>query len=154
MFPGTGNFPSRPQNKNDRLVQFCHGAPGVIPTLIKAYSYFNQNKYLECAKRSSESIWKYGLLKKGAGLCHGISGNAYSFLLIYKESKDLSFLYRTISFIKLILTKSFFNQLNTPDNPYSLFEGLGGLAYLLNDLINIYKYNGDEYLQQIHFPTF
>jgi hypothetical protein len=25
-------------------------------------------------------IWKYGVLKKGFGLCHGISGNAYAFL--------------------------------------------------------------------------
>lgn len=26
------------------------------------------------------SIWKFGVLKKGFGLCHGISGNAYAFL--------------------------------------------------------------------------
>jgi hypothetical protein len=25
-------------------------------------------------------IWKYGVLKKGFGLCHGISGNAYAFI--------------------------------------------------------------------------
>ena len=27
-----------------------------------------------------DHIWKYGVLKKGFGLCHGISGNAYSFI--------------------------------------------------------------------------
>ena len=25
-------------------------------------------------------IWKFGVLKKGFGLCHGISGNAYAFI--------------------------------------------------------------------------
>jgi hypothetical protein len=25
-------------------------------------------------------IWNYGVLKKGFGLCHGISGNAFAFI--------------------------------------------------------------------------
>ncbi|EFA81797.1 bacterial lantibiotic synthetase component C-like protein [Heterostelium album PN500] len=153
MLP-SGNFPTRTDSDSDRLVQFCHGAPGIIPTLVKAYSYFNNDpKYLECAKYSSNVIWKYGLLTKGTGLCHGISGNTFSFLLIYKESNDLCFLYKAIAFVKLSTTKSFFKQLNIPDNPFSLFEGLGGLAWLLNDILNIYKYDKD-YLKLINFPSF
>ncbi|EGG14922.1 lantibiotic synthetase component C-like protein [Cavenderia fasciculata] len=151
----SGNFPTRPDNTNDRLVQFCHGAPGVIPTLLKAHSFFKDSKYLECAKISSDVIWKYGLLTKGTGLCHGISGNAYSFLLIYKESKDekdISYLWKTIEFIKLATSQSILKQQSQPDNPYSLFEGLTGLAWLLNDLINLFKYK-QSYLNQIHFPT-
>ena len=30
--------------------------------------------------RNLSHIWKYGVLKKGFGLCHGISGNAYCFI--------------------------------------------------------------------------
>jgi hypothetical protein len=31
-------------------------------------------------EKSLNHIWEYGILKKGFGLCHGISGNAYTFI--------------------------------------------------------------------------
>jgi hypothetical protein len=34
----------------------------------------------EVIQRALDHVWKYGVLKKGFGLCHGISGNAYAFL--------------------------------------------------------------------------
>ena len=34
----------------------------------------------EVIEISLNHIWKYGVLKKGFGLCHGISGNAYTFI--------------------------------------------------------------------------
>lgn len=34
----------------------------------------------EILEANLDFIWKYGILKKGFGLCHGISGNAYAFL--------------------------------------------------------------------------
>ena len=34
-FPG-GNFPSSLENDRDRLVQWCHGAPGFIHCLVEA----------------------------------------------------------------------------------------------------------------------
>ena len=37
-----------------------------------------------------------GLLKKGYGLCHGIAGNAYVFLELYKTTNDLQWLHRSI----------------------------------------------------------
>ena len=33
--------------------------------------------YIEAATKAGEGTFKFGLLKKGNGLCHGISGNAY-----------------------------------------------------------------------------
>ncbi|MEQ2195432.1 LanC-like protein 2 [Xenoophorus captivus] len=33
----SGNFPSSLSNESDRLVHWCHGAPGVIHMLIMAY---------------------------------------------------------------------------------------------------------------------
>ena len=35
-FP-SGNFPSSVGNKSDRLVQWCHGSPGAVDTLARAY---------------------------------------------------------------------------------------------------------------------
>lgn len=33
----SGNYPSSLSNETDRLVHWCHGAPGVIHTLMQAY---------------------------------------------------------------------------------------------------------------------
>lgn len=49
-----------------------------------------EKKYLNVAHACSELIWKKGILHKGAGLCHGLSGkNMKSFLNL-----NLVFLFR------------------------------------------------------------
>lgn len=37
---------------------------------------FGISSFLEAARLCSDAIWREGLLTKGPGLCHGISGNA------------------------------------------------------------------------------
>ncbi len=66
------------------LVQWCHGAPGVVYLMAKAYEVYGGQEYLMAAIKCGEVIWKKGLLKKGPGLCHGIAGNAYAFLVLYR----------------------------------------------------------------------
>jgi len=71
---------------NDKLVQWCHGATGYILLLLKASQVYSNSDlcYLEMAQKiAKEVVYPRGLLKKGVGLCHGISGNAYAFLAIY-----------------------------------------------------------------------
>ncbi len=81
---GSGRTTFRNKNK-DKLVQFCHGGSGYVLLLIKAYEIFNNEMYLEKAKYIARNvIWPRGLLRKGVGLCHGISGNAYAFLAVYR----------------------------------------------------------------------
>ena len=46
------------------------------------------DKYLMAAKKAGEVTWQRGLLKKGPGLCHGVSGNGYAFLHLYQVSKS------------------------------------------------------------------
>eukprot|EP01132_Coremiostelium_polycephalum_P005036 gene5036-6266_t len=155
QFPSSGNFPSRKENTEDKLVQWCHGAPGIIPTLIKSSQFFGEPSYLQVAEIASRVIWTKGLLKKGVGLCHSISGNAYSFLLLYQSTHKLQYLYQVVEFTKLCCNEQFFKQLHTPDNPLSLFEGDGGLAWLLQDLIFL-KSKGQENLKScnFNFPTY
>ena len=50
--------------------------------------------YLNEAKKCGEVTWHRGLLKKGYGLCHGVSGNAYSFLDLYRATNDKKYLHR------------------------------------------------------------
>ena len=43
-FP-SGNYPSSEGNDSDRLVHWCHGAPGVALTLAKAYEVIDPSVY-------------------------------------------------------------------------------------------------------------
>ena len=75
----SGNFPSSSPVKNDeRLVQFCHGAPGFVISLVSLRPYFpNLHGRIDAAlARARECIWQRGLLTKEPCLCHGIAGNA------------------------------------------------------------------------------
>ncbi|KAH9324623.1 hypothetical protein KI387_004801 [Taxus chinensis] len=116
-FP-SGNYPSSEGNSRDKLVQWCHGAPGVAMTLCKAAQ---------------------GLVRK-VGLCHGISGNTYTFLALYRLTKDKLYLHRAKAFVGFLygngrsLISS--GQMHGGDHPYYLFEGLGGTAYLWFDMAN------------------
>ena len=81
----SGSYPSVPgevRHQEDKLVHWCHGAPGVVYLLAKAYLTWKDEKYLQAMRRSANLIWHKGLLRKGPGICHGVAGNA-SLLDIY-----------------------------------------------------------------------
>lgn len=44
--------------------------------------------FLAAALRAGQAVWDRGLLKKGPGLCHGVSGSAYALLRLYKATGD------------------------------------------------------------------
>ena len=82
----SGNFPSSKGNDKDRLVHFCHGAPGVVHLLLTSHQVWGaeDGKYLTGARRAGEVVWQRGLLRKGPGLCHGVAGNGYALLHLYQ----------------------------------------------------------------------
>ena len=129
----SGNLPSSHNNENDKLIHWCHGAPGSIHLFLKAYQIFQSQEYLEIAIKSGEVIWQRGLLKKGYGLCHGIAGNAYGFLALYQTTNDIRHLRRAKGFCQFIFDYGNHDCRN-PDRPYSLFEGMSGTVYFLDDM--------------------
>ena len=58
--------------------------------LARAYKYFGDEKYLQACLRCGELTWQKGLLLKGPGICHGIAGSGYVFLLLYRLTGDNS----------------------------------------------------------------
>ena len=101
---------------------------------------FKEEKYLDLAKNAGQTtIFTRGILTKGVGLCHGISGNAFAFLSIYRCLEENSmqdsekWLKMSCFFADVGIDK--LPELETkPDQPHSLFEGIGGLVCLLIDL--------------------
>lgn len=138
----SGNFPcaldeiqSGERSERDELVHWCHGAPGVVYTLAKAFVIWKDPKYLRACIKCGDLIWERGLLKKGPGLCHGVAGNGYVFLLLYRLTDDMKYLYKAKQFGDFLKTDTFKTSSRTPDSPYSLFEGLSGTVCFLVDIL-------------------
>ncbi|XP_024083742.1 lanC-like protein 3 isoform X2 [Cimex lectularius] len=134
-----GNFPAATDEigqsrGSDELIHWCHGAPGVVYLLLKAYIRWHEPKYLTAAMKCGEIVWQRGLLKKGPGICHGVAGNGYVFLALYRATNDLRYLHRANQFAKFLKTEEF-KKARVPDNPYSLYEGLAGTICFLADLM-------------------
>jgi len=70
----SGNFPSSIPPERDRLVQICHGAPGVIVSLLSIKEYFPslKEKIDRAIAKGRECILERGLLTKEPCLCHGM----------------------------------------------------------------------------------
>ena len=112
MQTADGNFPPQRVNPGQNVGKlknhWCHGAPGAIGPLLAAVQLYlklgvpatgsdeasDQQRiemHLNLAKRlyqaamkAAELTWQEGLLLKGNGMCHGISGNA---LLIHTVAR-------------------------------------------------------------------
>lgn len=135
QFP-SGNCPSSiGSSTGDKLVHWCHGAPGWIYMFISAYKNFSDPKYLEAAKKCADVIWERGLLRKGYGICHGTAGNAYAFLAMYNLTQEQTYLYKAYKFAEWCCDYGK-HGCRIPDTPYSLFEGMAGTIYFLVDLLD------------------
>eukprot|EP01119_Soliformovum_irregulare_P008578 TRINITY_DN2168_c1_g1_i2.p1 TRINITY_DN2168_c1_g1~~TRINITY_DN2168_c1_g1_i2.p1 ORF type:complete len:409 (+),score=130.68 TRINITY_DN2168_c1_g1_i2:3-1229(+) len=139
----SGNYPSSFGNDGDRLVQFCHGAPGLALMFLQLHlefqvesqvENFQDERYLKLAIEAAEVVFSRGLLEKGMGLCHGIAGNAYVFLHLWKITENPSYLHRCRNFVQFIFQHEI-KLKDVPDEPYSLFGGMAGTVCLLSDLI-------------------
>ncbi|XP_039137559.1 lanC-like protein GCL2 [Dioscorea cayenensis subsp. rotundata] len=134
----SGNYPSSEGKDTDRLVHWCHGAPGLALTFNKAALVFKDEQFLRAATDAAEVVWNRGLLKR-VGVCHGVSGNAHVFLSLYRSTGNVEYLYRAKAFTCFLLDKA--NQLiaegkmHSGDRPYSLFEGQAGMAYLFLNMV-------------------
>ncbi|XP_006624620.1 glutathione S-transferase LANCL1 isoform X1 [Apis dorsata] len=130
-FP-SGNFPTAIGSHSDKI-QWCHGAPGMTMLFCLAYEIYENKNYLKTALQCGELIWSRGVLKKGYGICHGVSGNAYTFLCLFQQTKDVKYLYRACKFADWCMDYGTHRK-KIPDRPFSLFEGLAGTIYFLIDI--------------------
>ena len=84
-----------PDHWNSTLEPFC------LYFLLTVLAFFflqlyKDEKYKYEAFSCGEVIWSRGLLKKGYGICHGVAGNAYAFLALYRLTGDKKFLHRAL----------------------------------------------------------
>lgn len=118
-----------------QLVHWCHGAPGIIYLFAKAFLLWKDPMHLIASRKCADLTWQKGLLRKGPGICHGISGNGYVFLLTYRLTGDCKFIHRALQFSEFMQTEEFVKGARCPDAPFSLFEGWAGAVCFLTDLL-------------------
>ncbi|KAJ6197761.1 hypothetical protein J3E72DRAFT_431514 [Bipolaris maydis] len=121
----SGNFPSSLPPGRDRLVQVCHGAPGVVTSLLSIRKYFPglHDRIDRVVAKARECIWERGLLTKEPCLCHGITGNA---LALEGKQFEHFMTYTTGHEIKSMAKDG---MLEKSDDPSALWCGEAGRAW-------------------------
>ncbi|KAJ5908920.1 hypothetical protein N7495_001602 [Penicillium taxi] len=92
------SFPKFGAGGRPEFVQFCHGSPGLLllvatalnsPLLLDHWC----PEWDQAIDLATARIWEEGILSKGGGLCHGIAGNAWPWLILHDffeyHSKDI-----------------------------------------------------------------
>lgn len=135
-----GNFPcsmgevKEPRKYGDELVHWCHGAGGTALLMARAYQVWRDSSYMSALIKAANCVWRKGLLRKGPGLCHGVSGSGYVFLLLHRMTGDVSWLHRAVKFAEFLFSDQF-RTARDPDNPVSLFEGWSGAVIFCTDIL-------------------
>ena len=99
-------------------LQWCAGAPGIVSA---ARDYLDEDLLLAGA----ELVWQAGPrgAEKGAGICHGTSGNGFALLAAFERTQDSLWLDRARRFAVHALA-----QATDLPGRYSLFTGGVGTA--------------------------
>jgi len=103
-------------------------------------------------ERASDLVYREGFLKKGVGLCHGVSGSVFALLAASDvlDGCDKELLpERFHQAVHLCILGSHWQgmtregELRRPDAPYSLYEGLAGLCSALAAILERIGPEGD-----------
>ena len=88
---GDGYLP-KIKGKPGYAIQFCNGAPGIVPVCVLGAELFPdlEKPCLTVCRSVGELIWSEGLVLKGNGLCHGISGNGYALHCLHRKFSEMA----------------------------------------------------------------
>lgn len=123
------NWPAIAGEPRPRLVQYCHGAAGIVVALAAAPV---RAPVLERPlARAGDLIWRAGPLAKGAGLCHGTAGNGYALLWLYRHFGEPLWLERARAFAMSAIAQWRAARRRYRRGRYTLWTGDLGLALYL-----------------------
>jgi hypothetical protein len=132
---GAVNWPPLPvpagsTTPGKRLMQWCHGAPGVV-TALAGLPAGTSPLIDGLLARGAEAVWRAGPLNKLHGLCHGTAGNAYALLVQHQRSGEARWLARARAFLLHALQQAEQARATLGRGRYSLWSGDLGLAVAL-----------------------
>lgn len=124
------------------IVQYCHGAPGMVIALANLPVGVSE-EFDSAMLKGGELVWHAGPLKKGSNLCHGTGGNGYAFLKLFERTGDELWLERARLFAMHSIEQYELSKKLYQQPRYPLWTGDPGLAIYLWDCIQA----------QAKFPT-
>ncbi len=104
--------------------QWCHGAPGMVTSLLDLLDE-------DLALAGGELTWRAGPLAKGANLCHGTAGNGYAFLALFARTADELWLTRAREFAMHAIHQVEQARASYGRGRYTLWTGDPGTALYL-----------------------
>ena len=113
------------RERTDLLVQWCHGAPGMITSLSP---FLDDDESDRLFRAGGELTWQAGPLAKGAGLCHGTAGNGFALLELFRRTGDERWLDRARRFAMHAIEQSDRMAARHGRRRYSLWTGDPGVA--------------------------
>ena len=114
------------------LVQWCHGAPG----MVTAFGTLPRDDVLdELLLKGGELTWRAGPLTKGPSLCHGTAGNGAAFLTLFARTGDSTWLERARRFAMHSIRQVAAARALYGRGRYSLWTGDVGVAIYLRQCI-------------------
>lgn len=122
--PGVG--PPRP-GRTHMLVQWCHGAPGMVTGLM-GFPRATSPEMEDMLIKAGTTVWKAGPLTKGGGLCHGTAGNGYALLALHRRTGDAIWLDRARSFAMHAIMQQERMRQQYGRGRYTLWTGDPGVA--------------------------
>jgi hypothetical protein len=122
------------RDEQSRLVQICHGAPGIVTAF--ADCPFSTPELERLLRRGADLVWHAGPLAKGSNFCHGTAGNGYAFLKLYRRTGDVLWLERARAFAMTAIAQCRATRAQYGQGRYALWTGDLGLACYLWDCVN------------------
>jgi hypothetical protein len=135
---GLANWPATTASDSSRLVQHCHGAPGMVTSFAALEADVD-----DLLLAGGELTWRAGPLAKGANLCHGTAGNGYAFLKLFERTGEAVWLDRARAFAMHAIGQSEAVAAGLGRRRHSLWTGDLGLAIYLLDCLE----------EKARFPT-
>lgn len=114
----------------DLLLQWCHGAPGIVLSLAAVAPGLDA-ELDAMLLAAGQAIWRAGPLAKGPGLCHGTAGNGQALLALYRRTGQALWLDRARAFAMHALQQADDAQQAHGMCRPTLWTGDAGLAVFL-----------------------
>ena len=124
--------------KQDLLLQFCHGAPGMISCLSSLMNEGDQD-FDDLMINGGHLIYHAGPLTKGSNICHGTAGNGFALLKLFSVTNDQMWLERARQFAMAALYQCENRYRDMGQHRYSLWTGDAGLALFLDACLHAHS---------------